>query len=80
MRELPRFSSLEEEARFLRGLVSVQRLTKQGLLAVGPTITTLARAEGLEGHARSIDVRMADAGPAPADRRGRRAARKVSTR
>ncbi len=61
-------------------LVSVQRLTKQGLLAVGPTITTLARAEGLEGHARSIDVRMADAGPVPAIRRGRRAARKAATR
>ena len=60
-------------------LVSVQRLTKQGLLAVGPTITTLARAEGLEGHARSIDVRMADAAPTSSNR-GRRAARKASTR
>lgn len=61
-------------------LVSVQRLTKRGLLAIGPTITTLARAEGLEGHARSIDVRMADAAPAPSATRGRRAARKASTR
>lgn len=31
MRELPRFSSLEEEARFLRGLVSVQRLADEVL-------------------------------------------------
>ena len=39
-------------------LVSVQRLTKAGLMAIGPTVTALARAEGLEGHARSIDVRL----------------------
>ena len=38
-------------------LVSVQRVTKAGLTAIGPTVTTLARAEGLEGHAQSIDVR-----------------------
>lgn len=40
-------------------LVSVQRVTKAGLTAIGPTVATLARAEGLEGHARSIDVRLA---------------------
>ena len=39
-------------------LVSVQRLTKRGLTAIAKTITTLARAEGLEGHARSIEVRQ----------------------
>jgi histidinol dehydrogenase len=38
-------------------LVSVQRLTKRGLAAIGHTITTLARAEGLELHARSIETR-----------------------
>jgi histidinol dehydrogenase len=27
-------------------------------------VTTLARAEGLEGHARSIEIRMTDAAPA----------------
>ena len=37
-------------------LVSVQRLTKAGLGRIAKTVTTLARAEGLEGHARSIDV------------------------
>jgi histidinol dehydrogenase len=37
--------------------VSVQRVSKRGLAAIGNTITTLARAEGLEGHARSIEVR-----------------------
>jgi histidinol dehydrogenase len=43
-------------------LVSVQRLTKRGLKKIGKTITTLARAEGLEAHARSIDVRIPDPG------------------
>ena len=40
-------------------LVSVQRLTKPGLGRIAKTVTTLARAEGLESHARSIDVRLA---------------------
>ena len=39
-------------------LVSVQRATRKGLERLGATITTLARAEGLESHARSIDVRI----------------------
>jgi histidinol dehydrogenase len=39
-------------------LISVQRTTRQGLKAIGKTITTLARAEGLEQHARSIEVRL----------------------
>jgi histidinol dehydrogenase len=43
-------------ADFVR-LVSFQRLTRQGLARLAPTITTLARAEGLEAHARSIDMR-----------------------
>jgi histidinol dehydrogenase len=38
-------------------LVSVQRLTRPGLKTIGKTVTTLARAEGLEAHARSIEVR-----------------------
>ncbi len=43
-------------------LVSVQRVTRAGLAAIGGTVTTLARAEGLEGHARSIDVRLSGTG------------------
>ncbi len=39
-------------------LVSVQRVTRRGLKTIGKTITTLARAEGLEAHARSIEVRL----------------------
>jgi histidinol dehydrogenase len=38
-------------------LVSVQRMSRRGLKSISQTITTLARAEGLEGHARSIEVR-----------------------
>jgi histidinol dehydrogenase len=38
-------------------LVSIQRVTKRGLQSIGKTVATLARAEGLEAHARSIEVR-----------------------
>jgi histidinol dehydrogenase len=38
-------------------LISVQRTTRRGLRSIGKTITTLARAEGLEQHARSIETR-----------------------
>jgi len=45
-------------------LVSIQRMTKRGLNGLAKTITTLARAEGLEAHARSIETRL----PAPGSR------------
>jgi histidinol dehydrogenase len=45
-------------------LVSVQRVTRRGLGRIARTITTLARAEGLESHARSIEHRL----PAPGSR------------
>ena len=57
-------------------LVSTQRLTAAGLMRLAGTITTLARAEGLEGHARSIEVRLP---PAPASTR-RTTARKARVR
>jgi histidinol dehydrogenase len=52
-------------ARFRGGLnaadfvksISVQRVSRRGLIGLRDTITTLARAEGLECHARSIEVR-----------------------
>ena len=59
-------------------LVSTQRATPAGLRSLADTITTLARAEGLEAHARSIEVRVPPA-PAPLPRR-RTAARKVRVR
>jgi histidinol dehydrogenase len=53
-------------ARFRGGLsaadfvrqVSVQRLTRRGLLSLASTVKTLAHAEGLDSHARSIDIRV----------------------
>lgn len=44
-------------ADFVR-LVSVQRVSREGLTALADTITALARAEGLAGHAASIDIRV----------------------
>jgi histidinol dehydrogenase len=39
-------------------VISVQELSEEALGRLGPTITTLARAEGLEAHARSVEVRV----------------------
>jgi histidinol dehydrogenase len=38
-------------------VISIQELTSEALKALEPAITTLARAEGLEAHARSVEVR-----------------------
>jgi histidinol dehydrogenase len=38
-------------------VISVQQLTSEALNRLAPAITTLARAEGLEAHARSVEVR-----------------------
>ena len=43
-------------------VISVQELTHDGLAKLTPAITTLARAEGLEAHARSVEVRNGRAG------------------
>jgi histidinol dehydrogenase len=40
-------------------VISVQELNRRGLKFLRNAITTLARAEGLEAHARSIEVRLA---------------------
>jgi histidinol dehydrogenase len=40
-------------------VISVQELSRAGLEKLTPAITTLARAEGLEAHARSVEVRGA---------------------
>jgi histidinol dehydrogenase len=39
-------------------IISVQQLTPEALQRLAPAITTLARAEGLEAHARSVEVRL----------------------
>jgi len=59
-------------------IITVQELSREGLRRLAPAITTLARAEGLENHARSVEVRLREnvgAEPAPAARglRGTRA-------
>ena len=41
---------------------TVQRVTRRGLTGVGPAAVTLARAEGLEAHAASIEARLASKG------------------
>jgi histidinol dehydrogenase len=45
-------------ADFVR-VMSVQRITRAGLAGLAPTILPLARAEGLEAHAQSIEIRLA---------------------
>jgi histidinol dehydrogenase len=42
-------------------VISVQELSAAALARLAPAITTLARAEGLEAHARSVEVRGRDA-------------------
>jgi histidinol dehydrogenase len=44
-------------ADFVR-VFTVQRLSERGLRRIAPTAMTLARVEGLEGHARSVAVRL----------------------
>ncbi len=39
-------------------VISVQRLNPEALRRIAPVITVLARAEGLEAHARSVEVRI----------------------
>ena len=41
-------------------VISVQHLEKKALAKLAKTVTTLARAEGLEAHARSVEVRLGD--------------------
>jgi histidinol dehydrogenase len=52
-----RFRGGLSAADFVR-VMSVQRLTRDGLAGLAPTILPLARAEGLEAHAASIEVRL----------------------
>jgi histidinol dehydrogenase len=52
-----RFRGGLSAADFVRAM-AVQRVTREGLARIAPTIRTLARAEGLEAHAESIEVRL----------------------
>ena len=44
-------------ADFVR-VMSVQRITRNGLARLAPTILALANAEGLHAHAESIEIRL----------------------
>jgi histidinol dehydrogenase len=60
-----RFRGGLSAADFVR-VMSVQRATRAGLARLAPTILTLARAEGLDAHARSIEIRLGRASaPSP---------------
>jgi histidinol dehydrogenase len=39
-------------------VISIQQLSRPALAKIAPAVTTLARAEGLEAHARSVEVRL----------------------
>jgi histidinol dehydrogenase len=52
-----RFRGGLSAADFVR-VIAVQRLTRAGLARLAPTILPLARAEGLDAHAASIEVRL----------------------
>jgi histidinol dehydrogenase len=52
-----RFRGGLSAADFVR-VMSVQRITRAGLTGLAPTILPLARAEGLDAHAASIEVRL----------------------
>jgi histidinol dehydrogenase len=52
-----RFRGGLNAADFVR-VMAVQRVSRRGLRALAPTIVSLARAEGLEAHAESIEVRL----------------------
>ena len=41
-------------------VISVQQLDARALGKLAQSVTTLARAEGLEAHARSVEVRLED--------------------
>jgi histidinol dehydrogenase len=56
-----RFRGGLSAADFVR-VMSVQRITRAGLARLAPTILPLARAEGLEAHAESIEVRLGQDG------------------
>ncbi|MHB1589349.1 MAG: histidinol dehydrogenase, partial [Metallibacterium scheffleri] len=38
--------------------ITVQELDREGLRGIGPCAITLARAEGLEAHARAVSLRL----------------------
>jgi histidinol dehydrogenase len=64
-----RFRGGLHTADFVR-ISTVQRMTRSGLKQLAPTVITLAREEGLEAHARSIEVRVMGRDPGRRRRAG----------
>src|ERR671922_185928 len=52
---------------------TIQHMTRAGVRALAPAVVTLAREEGLEAHARSIEVRVRSERSQAGPHRGRRA-------
>jgi histidinol dehydrogenase len=52
-----KFAAALSASMFVRA-IPYQYLSREGLALLAPNATTLARAEGLEGHARSIEIRL----------------------
>ena len=52
-----RFRGGLSAADFVR-VFSVQTLNKRAIRAIGPSVVTLAEAEGLQAHAASVRVRL----------------------
>ena len=40
--------------------ITIQEITKEGLCNIAPIITTMAAAEGLDAHAKSVEIRLND--------------------
>ncbi len=38
--------------------ITLQKLTKEGLINIGKTVETMAKAEGLDGHANAVRIRL----------------------
>ncbi|HBW00216.1 MAG TPA: histidinol dehydrogenase, partial [Bacteroidetes bacterium] len=38
--------------------VTIQHLTRQGVQSIGPAVVEMARAEGLDAHARAMEQRL----------------------
>jgi histidinol dehydrogenase len=74
-----RFASPLSVATFKKRM-SVLDLAPRALAEVAPAVEALARAEGLLGHWRAVELRVSRAAPAPARRRAGKATRRKATR
>ena len=57
-RQAARYTGGLSVGKFLKA-VTWQRLTREANREVGPICARISRAEGMEGHARAADVRLA---------------------